>query len=184
MRDAVGAGVSSEANVGRSGGAGELLGLAVVDERGEALAAAAEEDVVDGPLARHVLDLPATQVEFLCQLQRVALVESLDHRAPNPGSRLGCGALKAQLVEEPTLECRVEVLLEVGGGNHDSLQALHLLQDDVLDGVFHLIDGILGTALAGAYHGVGLVEEEDGGELAALHRLAVAVEDGPINFTR
>ena len=52
------------------------------------------------------------------------------------------------------------------------------MQDDVLDGVFHLIDGILGTALAGAYHGVGLVKEEDGRELAALHRLAVAVEDG------
>ena len=74
MRDAVVAGVSDEANVGRSGGVGELLGLTVVDERVEALAAAAEEDVVDGPLARHVLDLSATQVELLRQPIIVALI--------------------------------------------------------------------------------------------------------------
>ena len=49
-------------------------------------------------------------------------------------------SFELHLIEEPALEGAVEVLLEVGGGNHNALQRLHFLQDDVLNGVLHLVD--------------------------------------------
>ena len=78
---------------------------------------------------------------------------------PNQRAGFHGGLLELDLVEETALESLVQVLLQVGGGNHDAVELLHLLEDDVLDGVLHLVNRILRTVLALADNGVGLVEE-------------------------
>ena len=96
------------------------------------------------------------------------------HLLPNLGTDCGIGRLELNFVEEAALECAVKITLEVGRGDEDAVKVLHLLQQDVLEGVLHLVHCIFGTTLALADDGIGLVEEQDGRHLAAVHRLTVA----------
>ncbi len=43
-------------------------------------------------------------------------------------------------VEETAFERPVEVALQISGRDHDAVHFLHLLLNDVLDGVFSLMD--------------------------------------------
>ena len=106
----------------------------------------------------------------------IGIAERGHHRLPEALAHSGIGLLELDLVEEAALEGRVEVLRQVGGGYHDAVQRLHLLQDDILDGVLHLVHGTCSPLSADAYDGIGLVEEEDGRGRSFADKLAVTVE--------
>ena len=42
------------------------------------------------------------------------------------------GLLKHNLIKETAFESRIEVVSEIGGGNHDAVQILHLLKDKIV----------------------------------------------------
>ena len=69
------------------------------------------------------------------------------------------GLLKLDLVEETALEGFVHIGGEVGGGDEDAIELLHLLEDDVLDGILHLVDTARHILESGADDGIGLIEE-------------------------
>ena len=155
-----------------------MLAAAVVFQDRKHLGIIAIKDAVDGVLAGHVLDLATAEVEAAGQNSGIVELQLGNHLLPDLLAHSGVGLLEHDLVKETALEGRVEVLGEVGGGNHDAVQVLHLLQDDVLHGVLHLIDSVLCARFSGTDKSIGLVEEQDGGQAATLHQLAVTVEDG------
>ena len=87
--------------------------------------------------------------------------------------------MELNLKDEATLEGTVEVASKIGGGNEDAIKVLHLLQDDVLHGIVHLLNRGVKTA-GGTFSEdtVGLIEEEDGWHLAVATDVAIAAEDG------
>ena len=103
----------------------------------------------------------------------------VEHAAPQFCLDVFAGFLELDLEEETTLEGIVEVVGEVGGGNQNAVELFHLLEDDVLHGVVHLLDRCIGVADGGAAaeDGIGLVEEEDGHNLAMTTDLAIAHKD-------
>ena len=84
--------------------------------------------------------------------------------------------MELHLVEETALESRVEVAHQVRGGNQDAVEVLHLLQDDVLQGVVHLVDARLHVLETLHKDGVRLVEQEDGCALVLAAEATVDVE--------
>lgn len=110
----------------------------------------AAEHHIHGALACHVLDLASGELKVGGELQRDLGAQAWYHRFPDGAACLDGRTAKLNLVDEAALEGLVEVGGEVRRGNHDAVQALHFLQDDVLDGVLHLIDGTLGSFLADA----------------------------------
>lgn len=94
------------------------------------------------------------------------------------GTGLLSGFLELDFVEEAALEGSVEVLCQIGGGYHDAVELFHLLQDDVLNGVLHLVYRVLCPLLADADDGVGLVEEQDGSQFGSFYLFTIAVEQG------
>ena len=47
--------------------------------------------------------------------------------------------LELDFVKESAFKGLVHILNEVGGGDKDTVKVLHLLKDNVLDGVFHFV---------------------------------------------
>lgn len=74
----------------------------------------------------------------------------------------GIGLLEADLVQEAAFKGRIQVLGEVGGGYEDAVQGLHLLEDYVLDAVFHFVHCRCRAFAADADDAIGLIEKEDG----------------------
>ena len=138
---------------------------------------AACEHLVDEAFAHHVLYLAAAEVEFVGQPARFLIREVGHHVLPDVGFHLGGGLVETQLVEEAAFEGLVEVALEVGGGDEDAVEGLHLLEDDVLEGVLAFVDRAFGIFHTAVEDGIGFVEEHDGGRLGVLDDVAVFVED-------
>ena len=138
----------------------------------------AGEDVVDGALAGDVLNLSAREVEVGGQLTGIVGAEVLQHGAPYLALHLGGGLVELNLEEESTLEGTVEVARQVGGGDKNAIKVFNLLQDDVLHGIVHLVDGVLDVLRALVDEGIGLVEEEDGLHLTVATEVAIVLEDG------
>ena len=86
--------------------------------------------------------------------------------------------MELNLEDEATLEGTVEVARQVGGGDKDAIKVFNLLQDDVLHGIVHLVDGVLDVLRALVDEGIGLVEEEDGLHLTVATEVAIVLEDG------
>ena len=93
------------------------------------------------------------------------------------GAGIGRRLTEVHLEDEAALERRVEVAGEVGGGDHDALERLHLLKDDVLDAVLHLVHSAGRTFHPHSEDGVGLVEEEDRSYLAVTDERFVLIEE-------
>ena len=104
--------------------------------------------------------------------------EVFQHGAPYLRLDIGVGLVELDLVEEAALEGAVEVAREVGGRDEDTVEVFHLLQDDVLHGVLHLVDGVLDVLRTLVEDCIGLIEEEDGLHLAVAADVAIAGEDG------
>ena len=62
------------------------------------------------------------------------------HASPDVKSGVGVGVAKLDFEEESAFESGVEVFGEVGGGDEDAIEFLHLFEDDVLHSVFHLLN--------------------------------------------
>lgn len=58
---------------------------------------------------------------------------------PYLSSRLNIGTVELNLVEETAFKCPVHIILQVGGGNEDSIEVLHLLKDNILNSVLALV---------------------------------------------
>ena len=136
------------------------------------------EHSVDGMLAGDVLNLAATEVVGRGKRGGIGGGELGYHLLPNEAAYRGVGLAELYLVEEAALEGGVEIVGEIGGSDEDAVERLHLLEDDILYGVLHLIYRIGGTIFAYANDGICLVEEKDGRHFGAVHQFAVAVEEG------
>ena len=156
----------------------QLLGSAVGAEDFHAVLPVAIQDGVDRELPGYVLHLAATEVVGRCEIGALGRGEGGEHRMPDllPD---GCvGPIETDLVEEAAFEGRVEILGQVGRGDQDPVQGLHLLQDDVLDAVLHLVDGVFRPIHPLSENGVRLIEEQDRGDFRALNLQPVPVEHG------
>lgn len=116
------------------------------------------QDVADGIMASDVLYLTSAELVSRCQNAALFLVQTRYHLVPHVQACFDGGFLKFDFIEKPALERLVHVLGEIGGGNENAVESLHLLKDDVLDGVFHLVHSPFGSFLPLANHSVGLVE--------------------------
>ena len=101
---------------------------------------------MDGVLAGDVLYLAAAEVVGRSERGGIGGSELGYHLLPDEAAYRGVGLVEAYLIEEAALEGGVEIVGEVGGGDEDAVERLHLLKDDVLDGVLHLIDRIGGAS--------------------------------------
>ena len=61
---------------------------------------------------------------------------------PYFAAHCGIRLVKTYLVEEAALKGTVKVLSQIGGGDKDTVKIFHLLQNNVLDGVLHFVNGI------------------------------------------
>ena len=152
------------------------LAIGMEDVQGRFLTAI--QDGVDRELPGDVLHLAAAEVVGRCEVGALGRGEGGEHRVPDllPDGRVR--PLETDLVEEASLEGRVEVLGQVGRGDQDPVQGFHLLQDDVLDAVLHLVDGVFRPIHPLPEDGVRLVEEQDRGDFRALNQKPVPVEHG------
>ena len=107
----------------------------------------AVQDGLNHLLAGDVLYLAAAETVRLGKLARLLLREVGNHVPPDFGLGTYLGLIELYLVEEPSLEGLVKVLGEVRSCDKDAVKVLHLLEDDVLDGVLHLVDSPLGSLL-------------------------------------
>ena len=131
----------------------------MAEEHRQRILAMAVQNHVDGIVAGDVLYLATAKVVFRGQCMDLLFAEVGDHRVPDVGTGFFGGLLELDLIEEAALKGRVEILRQVGGCNHNAVELLHLLQDDVLDGVLHLVHRTLCSLLADTDNGIGFVEE-------------------------
>lgn len=98
-------------------------------------------------------------------------------------TRLRGWSSELDLVKEAALEGIVKGRGQVGGADHDAVQPLHLLQDDVLDALLHPVHSV-GASVPWplAEDSVALVEEENRRDRAVLYERAVLVEDSLDTF--
>lgn len=108
-------------------------------------------------LSRNVLDLSTAEVVAHGELKSRVVVELRNHGAPDvfPDGCLGCVELNFE--QEPALEGTVQVACQVGGGNKDAVEFLHLFEDDVLHGVFHPFHRAVDLREAASQQGIGFV---------------------------
>ena len=114
-----------------------LCAAEVVELLGRGLCAAKDER--HSALAGDVLNLTAAEVILRSQRKGYPLIQIGNHRLPYSRARLDGWALELNLIDEAALKRLVKILRKVGCSNHNTLQLLHLLQNDVLDGILHLI---------------------------------------------
>ena len=86
--------------------------------------------------------------------------------------------VELDFIQEAALESFIHILLQISGGYEDAIEHFHLLQDDVLDTVLHLVHSTLCPVLTNADDGVSLVEQQDGRHLGSLHLFTIAVKEG------
>ncbi len=165
-----------EADGAAEGAVGDGFFVAVVTDGGE-IRFGAGEDGVEVAFAGDVFDLAAAEIVICGQLERFLFGEFRDDGAPDGGADLGAGLIETDLEKEATVEGRIEVGGKVGGGDEDAAETLQLLQEDVLEAIFHLLVGIPDILKALAQEGVGLVEQEDGRSLVFLVRFPVVAEE-------
>ncbi len=66
----------------------------------------------------------------------------MKHALPYLRPCLGCGSVKPDLVQKPAFERFVEIGGQICRGDHDAFDRFHLLKDDILYGILHLVDGV------------------------------------------
>ena len=69
--------------------------------------------------------------------------------------------VKLYLIEETSLKSLIHILLEIGSGYHDAIKRFHLLKDNVLDRVFHLVHSTISTLLTFSDDGISFIEQQD-----------------------
>ena len=104
---------------------GQCLGIAEFAEvfQGRLISA---QDVVHHGFPRNVLDLPSGEVEIPCEGVCRRGGKSFHHAFPNEGTGFRVRFVEFDLVDETSLECRIEVLGKVGRGDHDALEVIDL----------------------------------------------------------
>lgn len=100
------------------------------------------ERLVDDGLAGDVFNLTATKRKVFCQLHRLFISERWDKRLPDMAALLGSRFGELDLVDESAFEGGVKVGGKVGCGDEDAVEAFHLLEDDVLHGILHLVNAL------------------------------------------
>ena len=117
------------------------LVLAVVHEDREAVCgfSFAIQYSVNSVFASDVLNLASAQLIGLRQDIGITLVQTRYHTLPDAATNFGVWLFKLDFIEETSLKGAVQIGGEVCRCDEDTVQVFHLLQDDVLDGIFHLV---------------------------------------------
>lgn len=149
----------SESDLLDAPGALEGFGAAIFRQYVVVKGFVAGEDGVHGFHPGDILDLAAAEIEFRGEPCGDIVREAGDQGFPDLGSYGGFRSLEVDFVEETPLEGLVDVVGKVGSGDKDAFHRLHLLEDNVLDGVLHLVHGALGTLPAYSENRVSLVEQ-------------------------
>ena len=96
---------------------------------------------LDGKMTGDVLYFTTAEIILARQVTGIGIIQRRNHRLPNLSTTIQVWLLKLYLIEETALEGLVHVLCEVGRGNEDAIQLFYLLKDDILNTVFHLLNG-------------------------------------------
>ena len=90
---------------------------------------------------------------------------------------LRCGFKELYFIEEPAVKSTIQILRKVGGRDEDAVEVLHLLQQDILHRVLHLIHRVLHVRHTHAEQGVRFIEEENRCLITLFANPAVTRED-------
>ena len=82
-------------------------------------------------------------------------------------------------IQESSFESRIQILGEVCRGYHDSVQFLHFLKNDVLDGIAHTVHMLLGTFHPSSEYCVGFIEKQNRSFAASMYHPPVVLEHPP-----
>ena len=136
------------------------------------------EHLVDKLLACDVLNLSTTQVELVRKGIGSSAVKAAYHGLPYALLCCHIGFMELHLIYKAAFKGTVHVGSKVGGCNENAIEFLNLLKDNVLHGILHLVDTAFGIGAALVYYGIGLVEQQDGLDIALLAIGTVTVEHG------
>ena len=124
----------------------------------------------------YVLYLTATEIISVRQPLRLLRCQCRNHLVPDIHTGVQGRFLKINLIEEPSFKSLVHVLFQVRGGYEDAVERLHLLKDDVLYRVLHLLHSPHSSLLPFADYGIGFIEKQDRSNLAVIHLCLVEVK--------
>ena len=117
------------------------------------------KDIVDGVMAGNVLYLTTAEIILDGKCTNDVLIKRRHHRVPDAHAGFKGRLLKLNFVEESAFKSIVHITSQVCGGNKNAIKVFHLLKDDVLDRVLHLVDGCLRSFESFVDDGVSLIEE-------------------------
>ena len=118
-------------------------------------------DLVHCDLADNVVNLAAGKIILPGKGIKIVVLEPVKLGLPDLLLSFHRRILELDLEEETALKSTIQVSNKVGGGNHDAVQLLHLLKNDVLHGVLGLGRWAQKTVLPSGEDSVCLVEEQD-----------------------
>lgn len=96
-------------------------------------------------------------------------IDVFHQTCPDVGAGIDVRLVELNLVDEASFKSRIEVLGKVGGGYHDALKVLHLLKDDILQGVLHLVHCLFCFGPSYSEDCVCFIEKQDRRNFAVLH---------------
>ena len=120
------------------------------------------EHILYRALSGNILDITPGEGVFVCEHSCILFRKVRNHGLPDLGAGVLLWQLKLDLEDETALEGRVKVGKEVGGGNKDAFDVLHLFQDEVLDGIVHLVHTLLYILDTLSKDSIRFVEKQDG----------------------
>ena len=74
---------------------------------------------------------------------------------------LNAGPLELHLEKEASLKCRIKAAFKIGCGDENTFLLLHLLKNDVLDGVLRLVHTAMLIFQTLAKNGIRLIEKQN-----------------------
>ena len=81
------------------------------------------------------------------------------------------------LIKETAFKSLIHVLRHVCSGNQNTIKRFHLLQDNILNGVLHFVNGTFSSFLSFPDNGICLVEQQNRGNLEFFDLLAIGIKD-------
>ena len=114
--------------------------------------------------------------KLIGQISRIGVRNIGHHRFPNLAFDFEGWLVKTYLIEKSPFKGLIQIFSQVCGSDEDSVQILHFLKDDVLDGVLHLVNRSFRPLLTNTEDSVGFIEEKNGNGAAFSHACAILIE--------
>ncbi len=119
------------------------------------------KDPVHSNLPHHIVDFTTGKIVVLGKEHCVIFIETVQLVHPDMFLGLNAGSLELYLEKEAPLKCRIQAAFKVSCGDEYPLLLLHLLQNDVLDGVLRLVHTAMLIFQTLAENGIRLIEKQN-----------------------